>query len=93
MALCCPHCSAPVTEVANFCPRCGHALARGAGPDSGFIRWRRQVHRRQAILSGLAIPVGLFFLPISPFTTLIVTGLGTLGLIISLLRLSRYPAQ
>lgn len=40
----------------------------------------------------IAIPVGLVFMSFSPATTLIVSGLGAVGLVIGIIRLNRMPA-
>lgn len=92
MASNCPHCTAPVTRVANFCPRCGRELTGATPGDSEFIRWQRKRNKRLAIFCGAAIPVGFLFLWVNPFTTLIVSGLGALGLAVCLRRLQRLRA-
>jgi len=85
MAFACHRCAAPLNRPARYCPRCGCSLLEV----SEFRIWQRGVYRRQAIFCGAAIPIGLLFLCFSPATTLIVSGLGMLGLIVSLRRLER----
>jgi hypothetical protein len=56
-----------------------------------FRAWHRQVNRRAAVFCAVAIPVGFFFIRTAPQVTLIVSGLGGLGLVISLWRLQTLP--
>lgn len=88
MSLTCPHCHAALARRAHYCSHCGQSQVG----EPEFRRWLTRVYRRQAIFCAVAIPVGLLFLTISPVTTVIVSGLGALGLIVSVWRLSRVSA-
>jgi len=85
MAQSCSKCGGSIRPGSRFCPTCGSEL--GAEPE--FRRRRREQCRRSTIFCALAIPVGLVFLSFSPATTLIVSGLGAVGLVIGIIRLNR----
>ncbi len=89
MTLSCPHCSDAIRPRSRYCPKCGAALTA----DAGFRRWHREMRRRQTIFCAIAIPIGLAFLPVSPAVTLLVSGLGALGVVIGLRRLAHMPAE
>lgn len=88
MALVCSKCRTELPRPVRFCSQCGHAM----NDEPEFRRWLIHVYKRQLVFCAVAIPVGLLFLGISRPTTIIVSGLGTLGFIVSLLRLKRISA-
>jgi len=57
--------------------------------EAEFRAWRIRLLRRARVLCLIAVPAGLLFLPIQPVTTLIVSGLGLVGSIVSTFKLAR----
>ncbi len=78
----CPRCLTELPKRARYCPRCGQA-------EPEFRAWRRRVNTRIVVFCAIAIVVGLCFLPARREITLLVSGLGLLGVIHGLIRLSR----
>lgn len=57
--------------------------------EPAFRAWLFRRHKRLALISGVAIPVGVLFVPLSPATAVIVSGLGLVGLVVAYRRLSK----
>ncbi|MEW6249260.1 MAG: hypothetical protein AB1716_01320 [Planctomycetota bacterium] len=87
-----PRCNCADREEARFCPRCGGVIEPAPSAESEFRQWRRGALRRGRVLCALGVPAGLLFLPIAPLTTLVVSGFGALGVIVTSWKLARLPA-
>ncbi len=57
-----------------------------------FHDWRVRFLKRGMLLCLIAIPVGFIFLGKSPATTLIVSGLGAIGVTVGFVKLQRLRA-
>jgi hypothetical protein len=85
----CSRCDAEVSANAAFCPRCGMQVRAPEAAVNEFRAWRIQVCKRMIVVNAVLVFVGLLFLPVSPLTTLIISGLALFGLIYGRFRLSR----
>jgi hypothetical protein len=85
----CVRCNAEVSGRAAFCPQCGSPVHAPGGAVNEFRAWRIHVCKVAIVVNAILVFIGLLFLPLSPVTTLIVSGLAMFGLIYARFRLSR----
>ena len=88
MSFNCVRCNTEVSGKAAFCPQCGSPVRAPRGAESEFGAWRIHACKRAIVINAVLVFVGLLFLPVSPLTTLIVSGLALFGLVFGCVHLS-----